>query len=113
VPFFRGHRGQPLPSAALRRARARTSEDDGEFAEICFKALIHLALVADRAKMLVDAKHVRMNSAAMRENTIPTNTPAIEDNSRMKPANGLIAIAARPEKIPETPKSPINARTSQ
>jgi hypothetical protein len=37
---------------------------------------------------------IRMNSAAMRENTIPTNTPAIEDNSRMNPANGLIAIAA-------------------
>ena len=36
-----------------------------------------------------------MNSAAMRENTIPTNTPAIEDNSRMNPANGLIAIEDR------------------
>ena len=44
---------------------------------------------------------IRMNSAAMRENTIPTTTLAIEDNSKMKPPNGLIAIAANPEKIPE------------
>ena len=40
---------------------------------------------------------IRMNSAAMRENTMPTITPAIEDSSRMKPPNGLIAIAAKPE----------------
>mgnify|MGYP003693726429 CR=1 FL=1 len=52
---------------------------------------------------------IRMNSAAMRENTTPTTTPAIEDNSRMNPPNGLIAIAARPEKMPEMPNSTINA----
>ena len=34
----------------------------------------------------------------MRENTMPTTTLAIEDSSTMNPPNGLIAIAARPEK---------------
>ena len=51
---------------------------------------------------------IRMNSAAMRENTTPTMTLAIEDNSTMNPPNGLIAIAARPEKMPEMPNSTIN-----
>ena len=36
---------------------------------------------------------IRMNSAAMRVNTTPTRTLAIEDSSTMKPPNGLIAIA--------------------
>ena len=31
----------------------------------------------------------------------------------MNPPNGLIAIAARPEKIPEMPNSTISAITSQ
>ena len=56
---------------------------------------------------------IRMNSAAMRENTMPTTTLAIEDNSTMNPPNGLIAIAARPEKMPEMPNSEISAMTSQ
>ena len=49
----------------------------------------------------------------MREKMIPTTTLAIEDNSKMKPLNGLIAIAARPEKIPEMPNRQISAITSQ
>ena len=49
----------------------------------------------------------------MRENTTPTTTLAIEDNSTINPPNGLIAIAARPEKMPEMPNSVINAITSQ
>ena len=32
---------------------------------------------------------------------------------RMKPPNGLIAIAAKPEKMPEMPNSTISAITSQ
>ena len=48
---------------------------------------------------------IRMNSAAMREKMMPTTTLAIEDNSRMNPPNGLIAIVARPEKMPEMPNS--------
>jgi hypothetical protein len=54
-----------------------------------------------------------MNSAAMREKMTPTTTLAIEDNSWMNPLNGLMAIAARPEKMPAMPNSPINAMTSQ
>jgi hypothetical protein len=54
-----------------------------------------------------------MNSAAMRENTIPTTMLAIEDNSWMNPPKGLIAIAANPEKMPAMPNSPISAMTSQ
>ena len=49
----------------------------------------------------------------MREKTMPTTTLAIEDNSRMNPPNGLIAIAARPEKMPEMPNRQIKAMTSQ
>jgi len=56
---------------------------------------------------------IRMNSAAMRENTTPTTTPAMLDKSRMKPPNGLIAIAAKPLKMPEMPNSTISAITSQ
>ena len=56
---------------------------------------------------------ISTNSAAMRENTMPTMTLAIEDNSTMNPPNGLIAIAANPEKTPEMPNSPISAITSQ
>ena len=44
---------------------------------------------------------IRMNSAAMRENMMPTRTLAIEDNNRMNPPNGLTAIEARPEKMPD------------
>ena len=43
----------------------------------------------------------------------PTTTLAIADNSWMNPPNGLIAIAARPEKMPAMPNSPISAITSQ
>ena len=56
---------------------------------------------------------IRTNSAAMRVNTTPTTTLAIEDNSTMNPLNGLIAIAPNPEKMPEMPNSTINAITSQ
>ncbi len=49
----------------------------------------------------------------MREKITPTTTLAIEDNSRINPPNGLIAIAANPEKMPEIPNSVINAMTSQ
>src|SRR5205823_12549229 len=56
---------------------------------------------------------IRTNSAAMREKMIPTTTLAIEDNSKMNPPNGLIAIAARPEKMPEMPNRQISAITSQ
>ena len=56
---------------------------------------------------------IRMNSAAIRENITPTITLAIEDNSTMNPPNGLIAIAARPEKMPVIPNRVTNAITSQ
>ncbi len=56
---------------------------------------------------------IRMNSAAMRENTTPTTTLAIEDSSTMNPPNGLIAIAASPEKMPDMPNSTISPITSQ
>ena len=49
----------------------------------------------------------------MRENTTPTTTPAIEDNSRMNPPNGLIAIVASAEKIPDRPNRTIKPMTSQ
>jgi len=61
------------------------------------RALPDPALVADGAGCSLMRNTIRMNSAAMRENTTPTTTPAIEDNSRMNPPNGLIAIAASPE----------------
>jgi len=49
----------------------------------------------------------------MREKMIPTSTLAIEDNNKMKPPNGLIAIAASPEKMPEMPNRQISPITSQ
>ena len=49
----------------------------------------------------------------MRENTTPTTALAIEDNNRMNPANGLIAISPRLAKIPERPNSTIKPMTSQ
>jgi hypothetical protein len=49
----------------------------------------------------------------MRENTIPTTPPAMLESSTRNPLNGLIAIAARPEKTPERPNSAIRAITSQ
>ena len=52
-------------------------------------------------------KTIRMNSAAILEKMIPTSTLAIDASSTMKPPNGLIAIAARPLKIPEIPNSTI------
>jgi len=56
---------------------------------------------------------INTNSAAMREKMMPTITLAIEANNCMNPPNGLIAIAARPEKMPAMPNSPINAMTGQ
>ena len=53
-----------------------------------------------------------MNSAAIRENTTPTTTPAIEDNSMMNPTNGLIAIVESAEKIPDKPNNTIKPMTS-
>ena len=41
------------------------------------------------------------------------DTLAIEDNSTMNPPNGLIAIAASAEKIPDKPNSTIKPMTSQ
>ena len=44
---------------------------------------------------------------------MPTTTLAIDDSNTRKPPNGLIAIAARPEKMPERPNRQISAITSQ
>jgi hypothetical protein len=49
----------------------------------------------------------------MRQNTIPTMTLVIEASSIRNPPKGLIAIAARPEKMPESPSRQISAMTSQ
>ena len=52
-------------------------------------------------------------TAAIRENTTPTNTLAIVASSRMKPPNGLIAIVVSAEKMPEMPNRITSAMASQ
>ena len=72
-------------------------------------ALPHPALIADHAEMLVDAENDQDQFARMREDTIPTPAPAMLESGTRNPLNGLIAIAARPEKTPERPNSATRA----
>src|ERR1700722_9187244 len=95
------------------RKEVRAPQDDDELAE---RGQINQcpapwSRIAPRCSLMRNT--IRMNSAAMRENTTPTITLAMDDNNTMNPPNGLIAIAASPEKMPEMPNSEISAITSQ